>query len=678
MKNNITKQIGIAFIAFLAISAPSCEDFLDKEPLSQIPPEKYLWDDAQLAAYVTDNYQILSSHPAEGDLHYSWGTFINDQNTDVMTAPSMDNKFIPGQWKVGNTGGNWSFTRIQQLNYFIETVVPRYEAGQLSGNLENCKHYIGEMYFLRALEYFGKLKALGDFPIITQNYPDDMDVLIEVSKRAPRSEVARFILSDLDKAIEMMKTSSPDGNKNRLNKQCAYLLKSRVALFEGTWLKYFKGTAFVPNGEGWPGKTKEYNAGYQFQSGSIDNESQFFLDEAMKAAKLCADAVALVPNTWKESDKTYEKNRYFTMFGDLDMSGYSDVLMWRKYDLGLGVTNNVNIYAAGNNNQRGLTKVMVESFLMQDGLPVYKSTDYKGDDDLIELKKNRDPRLRLFLKEPGQINAIEALASGPGHSSGCFKEEPWPKIGESGAEKKYSTGYTICKGLNYDFGQTANGQACNGSIIFRGTEAYLNYIEAAYEKNGSLDGTAKDYWQKIRANAGMDTDFQKTIDNTDMSKERDNWGSWSAGQQIDATLYNIRRERSVELLAEGLREQDVKRWRAMDQLISNYYHFEGFKLWGPMQSHYTKAELSYTGPLAKVSAPTLSNYLRPYEIVASNLAYNGAKWCLAHYLNPIASEHFLVSAVGNDAGGAPVDYSKSPIYQNPGWEIEADTAPTGY
>ena len=30
------------------------------------------------------------------------------------------------------------------------------------------KHYIGEMYFLRAYEYFKKLQLFGDFPIIDQ------------------------------------------------------------------------------------------------------------------------------------------------------------------------------------------------------------------------------------------------------------------------------------------------------------------------------------------------------------------------------------------------------------------------------------------------------------------------------------------------------------------------------
>lgn len=68
-----------------------------------------------------------------------------------------------------------------------------------------------------------------------------------------------------------------DDRHNRLSPDVAILLKSRVALFEGSWLNYFKGTAFVPNGEGWPGKAKDYNANYEYPSGNIDNEITYFL-----------------------------------------------------------------------------------------------------------------------------------------------------------------------------------------------------------------------------------------------------------------------------------------------------------------------------------------------------------------------------------------------------------------
>lgn len=49
--------------------------------------------------------------------------------------------------------------------------------------------------------------------------------------RMPRNEVADFILSDLDKAIELLQNQGFASN-NRINKQVALLVKSRVALYE--------------------------------------------------------------------------------------------------------------------------------------------------------------------------------------------------------------------------------------------------------------------------------------------------------------------------------------------------------------------------------------------------------------------------------------------------------------
>ena len=77
-------------------------------------------------------------------------------------------------------------------------------------------------------------------------------------------------------------------------------------------------------------------------------------------------------------------------------------------------------------------------------------------------------------------------------------------------------------------------------------------MEASYERNGTLDGTATEYWKIIRRRSHVDEDFQKTIALTDMGKEAENdWGAYSGGKLIDATLYNIRRERRCEFMADG-------------------------------------------------------------------------------------------------------------------------------
>ena len=657
------KQYNIIFFLIFGglVFLTSCDqDFLERAPLSDISPEQFLKEESQLASYAIDRYGSLPTHG-----NFSYGTFGIDANTDNMASIGFDTKYVPGQWRVGQEGGDWDFGNIYQCNYFLQAVIPRLDAGEIAGSPQNVDHYVGEIYFFRAWEYFDKVKKLGDFPIVTTILKDDLVELTEASKRQPRTEVVRFIISDLDKAIDLMQSTSPDGLKNRLNKACAQLLKSRVALYEATWLKNFKGTAFVPNGSGWPGAEKEYNQGYQFQAGSIDGEIDWLLTQSMNAAADVADAYALVPNNGVLQQSTDDANNlYFDMFSDVDMSSYSEVLLWRQYDNGLGIQHNVPVYAQLGNYGVGLTRGMVDGFLMANGLPIYAAgSGYQGDDFIADVRENRDGRLWLFLKQPEQINVLYPSILGT-HATPI---EPIPDITNSNAEKGYSTGYTTRKGLNYDAAQCANGGGYTGSIVFRATEAYLNYMEASYEKNGSLDGKASAYWAAIRNRAGVDTDFQKTISNTQMNIEAKNdWGAYSAGVLIDATLYNIRRERRCELMSEGHRWNDLKRWRALDQMITEPYHIEGFKVWGPMKDWYDDSDL------AKLSSSDVSDYLRPYEKNGNELVVGGYKWIMAQYLSPIAAQHFLITS----SDGA--NSSTSPIYQNPGWSTNANTPPTDF
>ena len=110
----------------------------------------------------------------------------------------------------------------------------------------------------------------------------------------------------------------------------------------------------------------------------------------------------------------------------------------------------------------------------------------------------------------------------------------------------------------------------------------------------------------------------------------------------------------------------------MDQMISNPYHIEGFKLWGPMKEWYPTGSLTYNiGNESTVSDPAVSPYLRVYQKTPTSLAYNGYRWTMAHYLSPISVQHFLITS---DDG----DVANSPIYQNPGWPIEANAGAIGH
>ena len=650
----------------------SCEDFLDRKPLDKVTPESYLTKEDQLAAYSIqayfydkdDNSCVFSTHSGWGA-----GTVTADVHTDNMaqTDASYD-WWVPGNRRVPNKAANnanedYSFTAIRNCNWFFELVLPRWQAGTIEGNETNIRHYIGEMYFLRAWQYFSKLRTYGDFPIVKSTMVDDAGRLLEASKRAPRNEVARFIIQDLDSAIMLMQPSF--SNKNRLSSTVAQLIKSRVALYEASWLTYHRGTPFVPGGPGWPGAEVEYNRDFSID---LDAEIDYFLTEAMEASKAVADAVPLTENNGVLEPTTSPDgwNPYFEMFSDMDMSGYDEVLFWRAYSEEQNVLHatSVSLRVGGN---YGVTKGFVDGFLMKNGLPWYAANSgYHGDRTIQDVKRDRDERLQLFLFDPTNIVELET-----GEERGA------PKI-LSIPENRDVTGYALRKCYNYDPEQSPMaGAVCSyGSIVFRAAEAYLNYMEACYMKNGTLDASAQQYWRAIRARAGVDTDFNKTIQATDMSKEND-WGAYSAGQLVDPTLFNIRRERRNEFIGEGMRWDDLKRWRALDQ-VENYV-IEGFNLWDEMYQDEEYADAA-TGEslliepggssLANVSSRTASKYLRPYQIiVANNEVYDGYTWTKANYLTPIpAYEILLTSQMGEDGS---VNLDSSPLYQNPYWPKQA-------
>ena len=123
---------------------------------------------------------------------------------------------------------------------------------------------------------------------------------------------------------------------------------------------------------------------------------------------------------------------------------------------------------------------MVEGFVMKDGKPVYASHDDFSYDDktLASVRENADPRLHIFLKEPNQKNLFKNMDA---EEEMGMEYEPYPVILSTNEEKGYSTGYAIRKGGTFDKKLCGNGTGYTGSIVFRATEAFLNYMEAEYQ-----------------------------------------------------------------------------------------------------------------------------------------------------------------------------------------------------
>ena len=645
-----------------------CNDFLDREPLDQVTPGKFFATENDLASYTINAYSFETVDNA-----YGINFFGKDNDTDNQAGTSTTPSFwIPGEKKVSSSTGDWDWGKIRACNYFFDHVLPKYEAGKIEGTPANINHYIGEMYVIRAYNYYKKLVSIGDYPIITTALPDIESVLTEASKRQPRHKVARFILDDLTRATELLSENGP-GGKNRISKNVAHLLRARVALFEATWEKYHKGTAFVPGGPGWKGNAEDI-AGF-----NIDDEINYFLDEAMKSSQIVGDFIAdnLTENTDTPEgmDASLKSiNPYYTMFCDENMNDYAEVLMWRQFKEGF-VTNNLQMELCRNGSGSGWTRGMVNSFLMRNGLPIYAAgSGYDPEWEKVGVNTtltNRDSRIVIFTKKPGDANTVDKGDVGYYNTDGTPVYNTIRYIFGDKASQA-TTGFMIKKGKHYsDLMANGHDRGTSGGIVFRAAEAMLIYMEASYEKNGNIDGTAGKYWRALRRRAKVDEDFNKTIAATNMVEEaKGDFGAYSHGQLIDATLYNIRRERRNELCAESFRWEDLKRWRACDQLATTPYVVEGMRYWGSGYETELK-ELCKVDPAeGNMSAPELSVYILPYEKITKNnlvAAQGGFKFTPAHYLNPIGMAVFRQTATDKN------DFSTSVVYQNPGWQIQGDT-----
>ncbi|MBJ7879830.1 RagB/SusD family nutrient uptake outer membrane protein [Gelidibacter salicanalis] len=617
-------------LAIFSMAIVSCQDYLEREPQDFLSEESYFNKPSDLELFVNkfyDSFDVTSDVGARS-------LYAKDRNSDDLIGPWEEENLLKGFKLVPSTAGggvgDWRFRDIRECNYFIETVESRIETGLLDEQNLDVKHYRGENYFFRAWFYFNKLQSFGDFPIITTVLSDDTETLIEASKRQPRNEVARFILEDLDKAISMLQDNR---SKNRINKSTAQLLASRVALFEGTWLKYHQGTARVPGGPNWPGAY--LHPSFSFEAGSIQAESNFFLEKSMNYAQLVASNYSLSPD-------------YRGMFISHNLAANPEVLLYKSYAIGSVLGHGATHYLQRTGAGIGLTRSLVESYLMKNGLPIYAAgSNYQGDGLLSDVVMDRDERLQYSVLSEGDIRIAN-----PDGSKEFFT---YPDLIGGNGWQGVTSGYQLEKWMSTDPKEAVSSTAgTTESPIFRAAEAYLNYMEASYERNGSLDGQALGYWKELRNRAQVDDDVQKTISNTDLSKERD-LAVYSAGTLVDPALYNIRRERRNEFVAEGMRLMDMYRWRSFDTMDG--YIVEGFNLWDDYYKNYDD-ELNEGDNVSLSPSNGGSKYVQPFRKSTSNRAYNGYTLPKAHYLSAVPLDEFTLT---NSAG------ENGALYQNPGW-----------
>src|SRR5690606_21226988 len=211
----MNKIYKIFVFALSIVVFSSCQkDFLDRPPKDQVDAEFFFNSVKDLEVATNDFYTMLTTT----------GVYTGDVSSDniVPLNPAdrvRGSRIVPS----GRGTGGWSWGRLRDINFFLANYkkVPD-EAAQAK--------YSGIARFFRAYFYFDKVQRFGDVPwynkVLEAGDPD------LYKARDSRKLVMDSVLADIDYAIANIPA---EVQLNRITKYSALFLKSRIALYEGTF-----------------------------------------------------------------------------------------------------------------------------------------------------------------------------------------------------------------------------------------------------------------------------------------------------------------------------------------------------------------------------------------------------------------------------------------------------------
>lgn len=507
---NIFKNIpiGIMMLAGLIVTSCKNDDFLDKYPPDAFTEPTYFRTDEELSFFANRFY---------GSLPLNILTRSDGQSDNMV--PNSPNTFLMGTYAVPSSGGGWAtgdWSDIRNCNLFLDN----YE--RVPGITK--EKYAGEVRFFRALFYWEKVVRFGDVPLILKKVGDTSPDIF--GPRESRKKVMDEVLNDLNIAIEKLPEPA-QAEVGRLHKDAALALKSRIALWEGTYRKY-------------------HNLG----------DEQVFLEAAV-------DASEKLMNKGYEIYSTGNPERdYRDLFIQLDLAGNKESIFHRTYLRSVEYgRHEYSRYAKGSNN--GLSKDFAEQYLFKDGSFIGSSTRFTYDDSTpAKEAENRDPRYAQTIATPGFIKTTSTPPI----------VVNLPEIGTPVT----TTGYWFIKGMSSDPAQEEAYSSDTDMFVFRYAEVLLNYAEAKYELGTLTQADLDKSINKIRDRVAMP--------HLTISVAADPNAS-NYGYAVTPLLHEIRRERRIELVGEGFRFNDILRWKA-GSLINNPKTIKGMKLTDGLRAQY--------------------------------------------------------------------------------------------
>ena len=491
------KKLSIFALIASALMVTSCD--LDEHMQAQADKNMIFGSETGLKMYIDGLYGQLP-----GQIHYAdealcdWGV-NNSIGTYELGAYSED------------LSTSWSWGNIRTNNYFIKWNTDARVDEKVRNN------YTGIAKFFRAYQYFDKLKQYGAVPIITEPLEPDSEDLYKTQDS--REDVVNFILDDLQWAYEHITASNATPNNVAINKWTALAFKAKVALFEASWRKYHAGTAYT--------------------AGCTTSADQLYAVAAAAAKEIMDKGPYSLYTGTKNGTGEAGNGRgtYRDLFTSETTQGNPEVML--AYEITAPSTGEANwrLNSSSYGSHLCMSRIFAQTFLNTDGTFFNEKNADGTYKTFVEECANRDWRLYQVIRGPKYTWKInDQFTIEPAN----FKDHTY-------------TGYQLTKFVYDDKNMDDKSSGTYDDPLLRYAEILLIYAEAKAELGTITDAEWAQTIGALRARAGITAGLDKVPSVKDPLLVK-YYGD------LSAAVLEVRRERSIELIMEGHRQVDLKRW----------------------------------------------------------------------------------------------------------------------
>lgn len=597
----LKNKILTALCVVSATAMVACnDDYLEKYPQTTLTEENAFQTSDNFKAYMYNSYDLFTNANIytnhSGGSYYWGGQWSSEFWSGVMTCRDRSTNAYAFQTMTPATSGNgWNFTPVRRVNIMLSHI------DDSAMSEADKEHWRSVGYFFQAWWYMDLVDKFGDVPWIDKALNDQSPEAYMA--RTPRAEVVQHIIDYLEYAIAHIgvESNKDTGNygDNTVTADAARAALCRFLLREGTWAKYHGldepyetylnkclevaeplMARYTPMTAGLYNKYPGAAYDEEFTSESLEGNTGVIMYKQYVTGILQHRFSDLIHVEAHRADAPQHTVDMFLMKNGLPInnpnSGFKGGKghdLWDYYadrDPRLHVNFEPPCQANAVNNANPDNETTFKKWTFwKAGEKLNGGNHVITEAEVEKFRTYIDYFGPNVFCENGTGDQTLGSKRLPGHNWGGSMCHSAPNLSERSQTDNYMrcwSGYYFWKHFTmWEVGSNDYYQTSD-KPIFTIEEVLLNYAEAAFELNRFNQGVADRTINLLRRRSDV-ADMKVAEINDAFDPDRDNGNvPWVKGYDakttyaVDPVLWEIRRERMVELMGQGFAFYDIRRW----------------------------------------------------------------------------------------------------------------------